>query len=368
MLRRTFLSLLLAAPAVAELRAPKTRLPALFRAYPSLAEHVPWLSLGGLPTPVVELPELGRELGFASLAIKRDDLAGVDYGGSKLRKLEFLLGDAESRHAREIVASGGVASNQTLATALFARRRGLGVRLHLLPERPSPAARSHILAQARLGAEQRLVGSEAESNRKATKLAGAYVIPTGGSSTVGNLGFVEAGFELARQISEGRASAPSVVYLPLGTGGSAVGLRLGFDASKVAARVVAVRTASPRYGTKPQLASAYRGLARYLEERAPGFPSRSKLDGIDVREGFVGKGYAEPTAGGRRARERLARAAKLELDLTYSAKAFAALLADAPRLVGERVLFWLTFDARPVPLPDGPGTPVPKALAGYLRG
>ncbi|MBK8995638.1 MAG: pyridoxal-phosphate dependent enzyme [Myxococcales bacterium] len=334
----------------------------LVQRYPG-TRGLPWLDLGGFPTPLTEAPELARAMGVGRLFVKRDDRAGARYGGSKLRKLELLLGDAEARGFRAVATQGGVSSNQTLATAFFAKQRGLAAHLFLLPERPSVQAREHLMAQAALGAEQRLVGTEAQATRAMARLPErAYPIPTGGSSAVGNAGFVAAGLELAAELS------PDVVYLPLGTGGSAVGLAVGLDAAGAAADVVAVRTASPRYGTPALLRKAARETSALLHELDPMFPLYDRGPRLSVREGWVGKGYAEPTGSGRRARELARKHAGLELDLTYCAKALAALQADAPKLRDKTVVFWLSYDARKVETGNLTSADLPRALRGYARG
>lgn len=327
------------------------------------ARALPRLNLADFPTPLEETPELARALGVGRLLVKRDDRAGASYGGSKLRKLELLLADAEARGHRSVAALGGVGSNQTLATAFFAKQRGLGAHLYLLPERPSPEVRAHLLAQAALGAHQHLVGTEAQAARAMARLPDRpYLIPTGGSSAVGNAGFVAAGLELAAQVR------PDAVYLPLGTGGSAVGLALGLHAAGLSAEVVAVRTASPRYGTPSLLRKATRELSALQHAADARFPRVDRPPRLTVREGWVGKGYAEPTASGRRAQKLARDTAGLELDLTYCAKALAGLQGDAPKLRDKTVVFWLTFDARRVEHAGVGVGDLPRELRAYARG
>ena len=64
----------------------------LHRRFPN-TERIPHVPLGVLPTPVEEAPRLAQAAGADTLWIKRDDLSGVPYGGNKVRKLEFLLGE-----------------------------------------------------------------------------------------------------------------------------------------------------------------------------------------------------------------------------------------------------------------------------------
>ena len=76
--------------------------PALFRRYPQLADKIPWLSLGDFPTPVERLPLAGAHED-GNVWIKRDDLSSRVYGGNKVRKLEFLLADAERQGAERLI-------------------------------------------------------------------------------------------------------------------------------------------------------------------------------------------------------------------------------------------------------------------------
>lgn len=358
--RRSVLKLCLALGAFADPARAARAARALPRRFSGISAQ-PWLALAALPTPLEEHPALGRALGVGRLWVKRDDRAGARAGGSKLRKLELLVADAEARGHRAVAAVGGVGSNQTLATAVVARQRGLGSHLYLLAERPSAAVRHHLLAQAALGAKQQLVASEAQAARAIAQLPERpYSIPMGGSSALGNVGFVEAGLELASQLT------PHVVYLPLGTGGAAVGLALGLRAAGLDVEVVAVRTSS--YATGPRLAKMARetsALLHRLDSTFPRDPGRLRLR---VRDGFVGRGYAEPTAAGQRALTLAKQHAGLELDLTYTAKALAALAADAAALRDKTVVFWLTYDARRVGSEGASARDLPASLRGYARG
>ena len=61
----------------------------------ALFAPVPRVQLGFFPTPFYKLERMSKELGV-NLYIKRDDFTGMNlFGGNKIRKLEFLLGDAK---------------------------------------------------------------------------------------------------------------------------------------------------------------------------------------------------------------------------------------------------------------------------------
>ena len=88
-------------------------------------DDFPRLRLGHWPTPLEHLPRLGRELGTERLYIKRDDCTGLATGGSKTRKLEFLVGDALREGADTLLTHGAVQSNHVRQTGAAAARAGL---------------------------------------------------------------------------------------------------------------------------------------------------------------------------------------------------------------------------------------------------
>ena len=84
----------------------------------------PTISLSALPTPICRLENLSRQTG-KNIYIKRDDLIGTALGGNKVRKLEFLLADAQARGADTVLTAGGPQSNHAMLTAACAGRLGM---------------------------------------------------------------------------------------------------------------------------------------------------------------------------------------------------------------------------------------------------
>ena len=58
--------------------------------------NLPQLRLGVYPTPFYRLENISR-IYSKNIWIKRDDLCGVALGGNKVRKLEYLLADAQKQ-------------------------------------------------------------------------------------------------------------------------------------------------------------------------------------------------------------------------------------------------------------------------------
>lgn len=348
----------------------------LFRAHPALRDSLPHLALGDFPTPVARLTELGEHLGIGALYVKRDDISGSPYGGGKTRKLEFLLGDARRTNARTIVTFGGAGSNHGVATAAYARRLGFKALLLLLPEPGTDHVRENLLLDLHFGAELRLSPrrdqAEAAARRFAAHVAPGsepYLIARGGTSWLGNAGYVNAAFELKAQIDAGAMPEPDFLYIAMGTMGSVVGLSLGLKAAGLETRVVAVRASSPDTSSEARLRAALAETSDALRQRDPTFPRLSFEDaGISIAGGYLGAGYASPT---RKSGDAIAVAhlrGGLGLEHTYTGKAFAALVDDAPKLSDKVVLFWNTHNSRVIDASGVDWRDLPRELHFYFAG
>ncbi len=337
----------------------------LFKQYPLLEEKLPYISLGEFPTPVQKLERLGTELGVGHLYIKRDDLSGKLYGGNKPRKLEFILGSAMRSGAREVVTFGGAGSNHALATAIYARQAGLKSISMLMPQPNALYVRNNLLMSHYSGAKLHSCGAQLESvwNMPLVYLATIYqllrcrfksgcfprIIPPGGSSPLGVIGFVNSAFELKEQIDNGDMPEPEYIYVACGTMGTAAGLILGIRAAKLKCRVVSVRVTSEKFvNTKSMLKLIDRtnSLMHSLDASFPIFEF-SKPD-IDIRHDYFGKQYALFTKEGMAAVSLIKDLEGVNLEGTYTGKTLAAFIDDAKsgRLGSSTILFWNTLNSR----------------------
>ncbi|MGD0058339.1 MAG: pyridoxal-phosphate dependent enzyme [Verrucomicrobiia bacterium] len=323
-----------------------------------LREQLPYVSLGRFPTPVERLAALGRAIGVEQLYIKRDDLSGDSYGGNKVRKLEFLLGDALRVKAREVITFGFAGSNHSLATAYYAKQLGLKCTALLLPQVNAHYVRRNLLAsfhqqtelhhyatptRLRLG----LLGKLWQSRRQ----FGVWprLIPPGGSCPLGAAGYVNAALELNDQIAGGAMPVPARIYVPLGSMGTAAGLILGLAIAGLNCEVAAVRVIEERLNPPRNLHRLLQrtdALLRRLDPATPRF--RWPPPNLILRSDCLGDGYGRFTGTGIRAAVLMQRHAGIPMNGTYSAKAFAALLADAANgtLAGKTILFWNTYNSR----------------------
>lgn len=332
---------------------------ALAGRYPRLATALPSRPLGTWPTAIDEAHALGGEFDAPALWLKRDDTCNGIYGGNKVRKLEYLLGDALGRGCDAVLTFGAVGSNHALATAIHARQFGLDCHAVLTPQPVTPYVADTLRYHALLGTRLHPAGSYADVLALAATIRDQHPsgaerlcqVPWGGSSWLGTAGFVAAGLELAAQVARGELPSPDRIYLPCGTMGSVAGLALGLEVAGLRAVVVAVKVVPQSATNAAATATLVATTARELQQRDPSFPAPAGAATlIEFRDEFVGAGYAMPTPASLEA-VTLARAHGYRLENTYSGKAFACLVADARSggLAGRSALFWLTCNSRPYP-------------------
>ncbi len=334
---------------------------ALFEFYPGLGERVPRVMLASLPTPVIRRGWPGNP--DRSVWIKRDDLSSPLYGGNKIRKLEFLLGRALSENRKAVMTFGVVGSNHVLATARCSKKLGLAC-IAILSRQPRTSyLPANLAAVARSGAktcDYPNIGEQAAAAvtelRREKKRAGIYplIIPAGGSNATGATGFVNAAFELRMQIDQGLLPEPAFIYMAMGTIGSVAGLGLGLAAAGLNSRIIAVKVVDDSVANPRVLKSLWRRTVMRLRKYDENFPDLPfDPERFDVREQYLGAGYARGTPEGLQA---IAIGGKLGLRLegTYTGKTLAAMNDDlADPNFAAYTLFWNTANSRALPPANG---------------
>lgn len=199
------------------------------------------LHLAHLPTPVQHFDKLDRLVG-CEVWLKRDDMSSGAAAGNKIRKLEFLLAEATQRSCSHVLTCGGEQSNHARATALLCAQLGFRSILLLSTNNPThpPPATGNILLDQMSGARliwispQEFEASDRALAQEAARVSSEggwpYVIPVGGSNGLGALGYVEAMFEVRRQMDLGLMGSVrefDAVVLACGSGGTAAGCALG---------------------------------------------------------------------------------------------------------------------------------------------
>ncbi|WP_204807181.1 1-aminocyclopropane-1-carboxylate deaminase/D-cysteine desulfhydrase [Mycobacterium riyadhense] len=303
----------------------------LHQRFPELCDTLGHFTLGNAPTPVRPLSRLMTAR--PSFWIKDDGAYGNDgWGGNKVRKLEWLLPEIKGQRRSTILTFGGLGTNWGLAVTLYARQFGIHTALALIDQ----PVDEHVTAQ--LG-RLRAAGADIYRTRNKSRTIAAapylylryrrpYLLPAGGSSPLGALGYVEAALELAAQIQAGVMPRPSSIVAAVGSGGTIAGLHLGLAlAGLTDTQVIGIVVNDTLRLDHRSITSLARRAARLLQSRGAHLPpTQLPADRLILLRDWLGTGYGHPTRQGTSALQRARETEHLDLDPVYTAKAMAALL------------------------------------------
>lgn len=303
-------------------------------------EALPRVRLANLPTPLEEAKRLRLAIGGPRLWIKRDDLNGLALGGNKLRKLEFLLGEARKQGADTVVTSGAIQTNHGRLTAAAAARLGLDCIL-VVTEKDCGYYEGNRILQELFGAKQvfaevedtvpleqlekeelRAGDAKIEEVMSRLKAEGKrpFLIPRGGRSLQGTAGYCAAMEELKEQL-DFLGIVPDHIIVPVATGSTLTGVLLGARICGIKAQIHGVALSrSPEEGRRMVREEFNKDAA------ALGYPYQITEEEIDLSGDYLGAGYGIMTEAGQAAIRLLARTEGILLDPVYTGKAMSAYL------------------------------------------
>lgn len=289
-------------------------------------DEPPRIELARLPTPLHPAPHLSAELGVPIL-FKRDDLTGFGLGGNKARGLEYLIADALGQGCDCLVTGAGPQSNWTMLAALSALRHG--IEPHVVCYGDPPPSEGNLRLHRWLGVDVRFTGiaerasvDEGIDELTATLRATGrqpYVLPRGGATALGSLGYVRATVELADQLAESNVE-PEAVWLPTGSCATQAGLLAGAAFASAGFDVIGVTVSRPVTECRTRIAALAAEAAAIIGGPRPNSPH--------VLDGHVGPGYGLPSKEGAEAAALVAHTEGVFLDPVFGAKAMGALMAE----------------------------------------
>ena len=214
----------------------------------------PRASLTQLPTPLHPLNNFSLQFDNQEIWIKRDDLSGLEGGGNKTRKLEFLVGDAIEAGADMLVTAGAIQSNHTRQTAAAAAKYGLKCALlHFgwtQDAGPQYRTSGNILLSSLMGAELFVDETDRPIEDQSPLIEFCeyfqnlghhpYLIPAGASEhKLGSLGYMNCAAEI---VNQSRSLGIKFDYIVHCTGSSSTqaGLVAGLAALGEKIRVVGI--------------------------------------------------------------------------------------------------------------------------------
>jgi D-cysteine desulfhydrase len=208
--------------------------------------EIPTIKLANIPTPLEEAPRLAAKMGLSKLYIKRDDLTGLAGGGNKARKLEYDFAAILKGGYDVIITAGGIQSNHARMTAAAARKLGLDIKL-VLGGPDFGILKGNLLLDVLFGAEIRYLLDDDENDHLTSAMElwskeltnkghKPYIIPIGGSTGLGALGYVKAMQEISTQFNGGEVQ----IILGVGSCGTFAGTILGSRIFLPSSRVIGV--------------------------------------------------------------------------------------------------------------------------------
>ena len=296
---------------------------------------------------IYHLKKISELLGV-DIHIKRDDLFSIGFGGNKLRKLEYLLGEAKKQHATHIFTIGAIQSNHARMTAIASKMHGFEIELFLKKSVP-------VTEQAYFANGNKILNNivdatihEVTDNNSAYQAvierteelikegAKPYLIPIGGSNALGTLGYVDCYFEIQKQQVE-MGLKFDFITTASGSGGTHGGLVVGNTLSNTKTRIKA-------YNVEPDQGQLAAHTLRIANEALDLCDSRISLSEADIvlSNDSAGKAYGIPEDYHVDTIKFLAKHEGIFLDPVYTSKAFTGLLMDIQNNVikkGERVLY-----------------------------
>lgn len=291
-----------------------------------LPVELPRFRLAQLPTPLHDAPRLARAMGVARLLVKRDDLTGFAGGGNKVRKLEFLLGDALAQEADTLIAVGGPQSNAVRTAMVAARAAGLEP-IAVFYGNPPPTREGNLLLDTLVGARLVYTG---DTDRESTEPAAAalaarlraegrrpYLLPRGGSTPVGDAGYVEAAAELAVQLEAAHAD-PAALIVATGSCGTQAGLVAGAAWLGARYRVTGILVSRGLAESEGRVLELARGTSELLH-----LGTTIEARDVHVEGGYLGRGFGLATEEGDAALRLALSCEGIVLDPVYTAKAMA---------------------------------------------
>ena len=294
-------------------------------------DRFPRVRPGHLPTPLEPLARLSAHLGGPTLWIKRDDCTGLATGGNKTRKLEFLVADALAQGADTLITLGALQSNHARQTAAAAAKLGLKCVL-VLEERVSQSTDAYrhngnVLLDRLLGATVKYVPRDSsmtaatEMTADEVRRAGGrpYVIPGGGSTAIGALGYVGCALEILQQAAGLGVRIDRAVHAT-GSSGTQAGLIAGFDGMRSGVRVLGITVGRPRDNQEKNVARLLDATWAHLGTGA------AAHDNIEANDQYFGEAYGIPTPAMKEAVGLLAETEGVLLDPVYSGKAMSGLI------------------------------------------
>lgn len=278
------------------------------------------IQLANIPTPLQKMNFNG-----SSFLMKRDDFTGLELSGNKVRKLEYLLAQAQKEGAETIFTCGGEQSNHSRATVAAAKSRGFKVKLFLWGKK-SNKPEGNLFLDRFLGADIRYLNKEEylsvnsimEEEKKKAEAAGKKIcqVPEGGSSPLGIWGYINFIDELKLQTDIHKLKG---ILTACGSGGTSAGLLVGSALNNLKLKVYAVNVLYSAVEMRRRIIELGEECIRIYK-----LPCKLNSENLVILDGYSLEGYKSISQEKLELIRTFALETGIILDPAYTGKAFYA--------------------------------------------
>lgn len=260
-----------------------------------------------------------------------EEHGGFAFGGNKVRQVDVLLGAALAAGADAVITSAGPQSNLCRVVAAAARHVGLEPHLLLRGQRPETRSGNQILYELAGAQEHWVAIADPFDNAQTVQLDElAGQLRTAGQHpaildvrTDGGTLCALASSAIVDELNHALPDAPDRLVIAASAGNTAGGILAGLAARGSTVTLVAASAAGDAHGLRDRI--LFRACAA-LDAAGVDADLAHRVQ-LEVTDEFLGAGHGVPTTEGAEAQQ-LAGVNGIFLDLSYTAKAMAALLAD----------------------------------------
>lgn len=285
---------------------------------------------------------LNKDLGI-SLFMKRDDLFPVIGGGSKARKLKFILNKAISNGCTAVVTAGSNYSNHLRATAVLCAELGLKFSACIHDQKPeSHEIKGNLKLTLDLSHRHQFVEMkdikvvmDNEINKFISEGEKPLYIWGGGHSIEGTYSYYDATVNTLQEMEV----VPDYIFVASGTGTTQAGILLAVEKNKLPTQVIGVSVAREEVRGKKAIEEALKDIQPYLQNLQNLSPS------IIFDDQFLLGGYGSSNSELNKFLIEIAKKYGWVLDPVYSGKAFYGMwsyIKSGRIKPGSNVLFWNT--------------------------
>lgn len=273
---------------------------------------------------------------------KRDDLFAVSGGGSKGRKLAYIMKKAIRQNCDSIVTAGANQSNHVRSTSVLSAQLAMKSSIIIHDKKPSSFKGNAKLTNL-TGAKLTYVEMDKVKSAMNSEIVEfisngfkPFYIFGGGHCVEGTYAYYKAVYELKKQLN---IFNPDFIILASGTGGTQAGIEVGVKELFPNCKVLGVSVAREKMRGSRAVIDSANELIKSLNLKI------NRFETVHFDDNYIGDGYESVTSDLLDMIKNKALDEGLFLDPTYSGKAYYAMLEYLNSGIipeGSNVVFWHT--------------------------